>query len=363
MTPPPSRILYVGDLSPGGTCLQRLTVLQDLGFQVVAIDFSYPPSIGGVRRFLDRVISKLYRLGWHRLTLPDWAGLNRKIVNCAKGDPCRVLWIDKGLRINRNTFKQIKSAFPEMVVIGYSVDNMLERHNNSRQFIESLPFYDLYATTKSFAVPEMTRLGCKKVQFVPNAFDRNVHRPPKTQESAPYPLAGRVGFVGTWERAREQSIVYLARNGIPVTIFGNDWPARVAAEKNIDIRYEAIYGASYANALHAFAINLCFLRKINFDLQTQRSVEIPACGGFMLAERTEEHRQLFKEGAEADFFSDDEELLKKVRHYLDHPEERKRIALAGRERCMSSDYSYHGQLRGILASAGVPLPENIQPAP
>lgn len=109
-----------------------------------------------------------------------------------------------------------------------------------------------------------------------------------------------------------------------------------------------LWGLDYCKAINSFDINLCFLRKINRDLQTSRSVEIPACGGFMLAERTAEHQNMFIEGKEAEFFSSNEELLSKVKFYLKNPNIRKRIAKAGRERCMQSRYSYDFMISKIF---------------
>jgi spore maturation protein CgeB len=143
--------------------------------------------------------------------------------------------------------------------------------------------------------------------------------------------------------------LYLADQGIKVRVFGNaPWQRYAAYSSNLQIECGGLYNEDYAKSFRAFKISLCFLRKMNFDTQTTRTVEIPACGGFMLAERTEEHLAMFEEGKEAAFFSSDEELLEKCRYYLSHDDERLRIAEAGTLRCKTSDYSNEGMIRKVL---------------
>jgi spore maturation protein CgeB len=77
-------------------------------------------------------------------------------------------------------------------------------------------------------------------------------------------------------------------------------------------------------------------------------MEIPACGGFMLAERTEQHLELFVEGKEAAFFDSRAELLEKCKYYLEHEEERQAIAEAGRQRCVASGYSNKANIKRML---------------
>ena len=141
---------------------------------------------------------------------------------------------------------------------------------------------------------------------------------------------------------------YLASNAIPVKIRGPFWEQASRNHPEIQIYPGELVGNEYTKTICATKINLCFLRKVNRDLQTTRSVEIPACGSFMLAERSEEHSALFEEDKEAAFFSSNEELLEKVRFYLEHDEQRDKIALAGRRRCIKSGYSNHERLESMI---------------
>jgi len=108
---------------------------------------------------------------------------------------------------------------------------------------------------------------------------------------------------------------------------------------------------AYTKGIAATRINLGFLRKENRDLQTDRSIEIPASGGFMLAEYSDEHARLFDDGKEAAFYSNPDEMVAKARYFLEHDAERAAIAAAGRARCLTDGYSHDERMRFMLARA------------
>jgi spore maturation protein CgeB len=97
-------------------------------------------------------------------------------------------------------------------------------------------------------------------------------------------------------------------------------------------------------------MSIGFLRRICPDEHTTRTFEIPACGSLLIADRSQEHQELFAEGVEAELFSDATELADKLRFYRAHPDACARLAAAGRERCLKSGYSYRQRLATIWPS-------------
>lgn len=340
----------MGPLRHGSTTLQRLTALRDLGHEVHEVDtWSSAQDLNWVA-FFDRVVNKTYR--WGSPIGPycrDLAHANQSILNVLRQSSWDILWIDKGLTIDASTLAQVRHEWPAVRIVGYAPDDMVARHNHSRQFLKHLPFYDVFFTTKSYNVPELRALGCPRVHFVDNAYDPHTHRPLEISLAERNSLGGAVGFVGSYEFDRAKSMAFLAGNGYSPRIYGGNWARRRLVRKSgLICETRTVVGEEYARTLCAFDINLHFLRKINRDQQTTRSIEIPACGKFMLAERTEQHLGLFEEGKEAVFFGSDTELLDKTAYYLRNSEEREKIARAGRRRCLRNGYSNHDRLRHML---------------
>lgn len=343
---PSLRMLYVGNLDRGQTSRQRFHAFENLGYEITGVHVTLHTNLPPGRQLFERVRRRL-------CGLRDLTGANEKILEWMARAPFDVLWIDKGLTITAETLRAVKARQPGCKILGFSPDDMYQRHNQSRQFRRHLPLYDFFFTTKTFGVAELRSLGCPRVAFQQNGYDPDTHRPLTLSEDERARYGGSVGFVGSWEAQRAASVLHLADGGIPVRVWGQRWASECRPHPSLRIEPHELLGLDYARALNSFDINLCFLRKLNRDLQTTRSVEIPACGAFMLAERTDEHLALFKEGVEAEFFASDDELLDKTRYYIAHPEERRRIARAGLERCRSGRYSYSERLLDMLTTAGV----------
>lgn len=339
------KILYIGPLNFGGTCLYRMKALLCLGIKIDFVNTDRTQNgnycIDFIIRFFTKFLGKL------------WAGLvNIKVFLKINRNNYDYLWIDKGTLIQLKILEFAKRKNPKVKIISYSPDDMLNPGNQSRHYLESLSIYDLNVTTKTFNVNELIGLGAKNVIFLNNSYSPFVHKPHVGLENRDlFAQTISVGFVGTYEQQRAESLDFLARNGINITVHGVGWK-KLRREK-ITLVHKNILGDDYAGILSSTAINLCFLRKVNRDLQTTRSIEIPACGGFMLAERTIEHLQLFKEGIEAEFFDGNEELLSKVKFYLNHENARLKIARAGLQRCLSSGYSDVDTVKKILAAARI----------
>jgi len=338
-------ILFVGDVNRHTRGFQRLAVFRQLGHNVIVV-----PEFCIRGKGIDESKSSYFvKLMW-KLGFPlDEACANTKIRDILhKGQDINLVWIEKGNTIYPSTLRLIKRIIPHVPLASFSEDDMYAWHNRSFYYTWGLKHYDIIFTTKTYNLTELKKLGGRRTELVLDSFDEALHRPVSLSEKEKKEYETDVGFIGTFENDRAEQMLFLAENGIKVEIYGNEWDAWLFKHPNLIVHNTPIYNEEYVKKINATKINLCFLRKMNRDAVTSRSVEIPACGSFMLAERTERHKDFFKEGEEAEFFGSREELLEKIRYYLTHTDERQKIAERGRKRCFDGGYSNRDQLARAL---------------
>lgn len=341
-------ILWVGSLGPSssikGFGSYSVDNLRRLNNDVTVLDM-YPESARRLERnFFMRVMRKI-------VGPLDLGRINKRIVATIKERPFDVIWILRGQIINPGTLRQVRELRPGCKIVQHSLDDIwVHRLHRTRRASRSTKYYDAVFTNKSYALSKIEELGCPNAVFMGNSYESELHGPVEVSSEDRREYGGPVGFIGHYEPHYGEWIRFLVGNGIPVRIwsYGYSWDHSGIRDPNFRDEGRPVFGAEYAKSICSFDINLCFLSKWVNDRQTKRSVEIPACGAFMLAERTDEHLELFEEGKEAEYFGSKEELLEKVNHYLAHPEERKKIAAAGRRRCLESGYSNKDRMRSML---------------
>jgi spore maturation protein CgeB len=273
--------------------------------------------------------------------------MNTELIKFAKDKQYDWVWIDKGIWIYRETVKRLKRK-AKTLVIHYTPDPAIVWHK-TRHFIRSIPWYDILITTKTYEIEQYKKNGAKHIIFVRQGYDPDIFRPHDIDSELCKQLESDVCFVGHCERHYYRRVRAISKVVTNIAAWGtwgrcamlHPWFKRV-------YRGGCIWNADYAKALCCTKIGLGLLSKLAPDCSTTRTYEITACGTFMLAERTDEHLELFEEGKEAEFFESDEELLNKVKFYLAHDEQREKIARAGRERCLRSGYSNHDRMKEVL---------------
>lgn len=339
-------VLFVGDLNQGTRSLMRAEKLKSLCASVVTLSNTPVPFIAGIDKptFLARVLNKL--------RLPhDETSINDALRKMSRSNGMfDIVWIEKSTMLRPETIRALRNAFPESCLISLSEDDMYALHNRSRYYEKCLPLFDVVFTTKTYNLEELKKLGARRTEFFLDSYDEELHRP-LTEYDALEKKDIDVSFIGTHEAERAATIRWLGTQGIRVVVFGNGWDSQRAGYPNIEVKNRPVYGGEYVEVINRSKINLGFLRKINRDQVTSRSMEITGAGGFLLAERTTRHTELFEEGVEADFFSSDEELLEKIRMYLNTPETIRRIGIAGRQRCLRSGYGMKEQVIAVLNRA------------
>ena len=289
--------------------------------------------------------SFIYRV-FNKLKIPlDNDNLNKRLLDKIKYFKPDIIFIVKGNSIYPWTLKTIKKNYPNIKIVSFSNDNMSLWSNKSIYYQLGINYYDLVVSINIEAYRKIEEFYKGKVLYIDKSYSKKYHKFLEVQNKQYDCL-----FIGTYEKERFETMSFLAQNGIKVDIFGGLWNKADISNisKNLTIHFKELVGEDYNYALANSKIVLGFLRKVNLDTQTSRTIEIPASGGFMIMEYTENQDRLFTKDIEMIYFRTKEELLKKIKYYNTHQKEALSILRNARLRCETDGYEYNNRINEIL---------------
>lgn len=334
-------ILYLGPES--GTCLDRANALRRLGHRVAHLD---------LRKLLPRT-------GWvDRVTWTIGGGMFSRFLlralPAALGEPRNAFdlcHVDGGEWVTPAVISLLRQYAGK--IVNYNIDDPLGPRDGARYKVyrQCLPFYDLCVVMRPQNVAEAQEAGAGAVMRVYMSADEISHAPRQLTQHDHDRWDCDVLFLGTWMPERGPFLLELIERGVPLTIQGPHWQkAPEWSRLKQHWRGAAIRGDDYAKAIQCAKVNLGLLSKGNRDQHTTRSLEIPALGSLLCAERTSEHLAMYDEDAEALFWKDAKECADMCKHALADEDRRRAIASAGQQRIRRNGYYNQVMLAKIHAA-------------
>ncbi|KGM40970.1 hypothetical protein JY96_15460 [Aquabacterium sp. NJ1] len=335
------RILYLGTQS--GTCLDRARAYRRLGHHVEHVD---PRRLLPATAWTDRVT---WRLGGHLLAPWLKPRLQGLLSDLPRFDLCHV---DCGEWVTPDVVAMLRQRSD--AVISYCIDDPTGPRDGRRfkAYRQAASAYDLLVVMRQANVLEANALGARRVLRVFMSADEVSHAPRPLDETDRTRWCSDVLFLGSWMPERGPFLKGLIERGVPLSIRGAhwhkapEWPLLQPFWKG-----GAIGGDDYARAIQCAKVNLGLLSKGNRDLHTTRSMEVPAVGGVLCAERTSEHEALYTSGHEAAFWSSVDECARQCHELLGNEARRQAMAQAARQRLRRNGNLNEQVLQRILDEA------------
>lgn len=281
------------------------------------------------------------------------AGLERKVFNRAceelvsrlRATPADVVLFVKCNKVSQDVLRRIRES--GAAVVHTNPDHPARDPGlKDTLYLNALPEYDLVVTFARPLVPVYYQMGARRVLRLPFAHDPEVHRPVVLDPSVKIVFECPVAFLGAWGPFQQEWLSPLVQEGLRV--FGGLWhrlplghPLRPC------VSLDRGWGAEMAKVCAGATVVVNMIRAEHGCFHSMKTFEIPACGGFMLSDRTDEQLEFFRDGHEAAYFDSREEMVDKVRYYLSHEMERESIRESGT--LVAQGHSYESRARTLLS--------------
>jgi hypothetical protein len=264
-----------------------------------------------------------------------------------------MLFIYRGTHVHSRTLREIKKKNPKCQIYGYNNDDPFSSGHPFwlwRHFLESVNLYDLLFAYRKHNIKEYMNFGAKRVELLMPWFIVEKDKP--SQDHFLNKATYDVVFVGHFEKdGRIEYIKELDKSSYKFGLFGPNWER--APDFDWLKKYRPIlpvFGDSYRQIITSSKIGICLFSKLNRDTYTRRCFEIPAMGVFLLCQYSEDIAKIFEDKVDAVFFYDPEDMINKIKFYLEHDDLRIKIAASGRRRVISDGHDVVSRMHYVVSS-------------
>ena len=236
---------------------------------------------------------------------------------------------------------------------GISAFWFVEDYKRFDYWKEYAPIFDLFCTIqKDDFFSELNKINAKNVLYLPmaaaNSFSNKIYLSQKEAEF----YGSDVSFMGAGYPNRHSLLSKLT--DFDLKIWGTDWNDNKILAPFIQKEGQRISIEETIKIYKSSKININLHSSMNYspaiengDFVNPRTFEILACGGFQLVDERKYLPELFEDGKDLVLFHSEEDLKQKIVYYLNHPEEREKIAKTGQSKVLEN-YTYINRMKTLL---------------
>ncbi len=291
---------------------------------------------------LQRTVVKLFEKNMYKAESLS----NKNLVELCMEVKPGILFVIVGRTIKKDTLLKIKYGV-NCLCFTYNGDSYDNLFSTSANMLNSLSLYDIVFTWSHALFESLYKLGAKRVEYLPFAFDEEVHQQAKVLPEDIVTYGHDIVFVGTWDKEREEWLSHLS--DLDLGIWGPGWN-KVGLKsklKKFIVKNDGINADEMSKIYQTSKICLNIMRLQNNQSHNMKSFEIPALGGFMLANRSADHLRFFSEGDEIACFEDINELRNQALKHIRDDKLRTRMSIRAQKK-VREKHSYLNRAREVL---------------
>lgn len=210
-----------------------------------------------------------------------------------------LIFTQKAENIHASAISTVKASTKARFFMWYA-DNPYHEGVTSMHVLRQLPLCDIHYTWGKFLVEPLKSSGCRRVEYMPFAYDPWMHPAdccPTSEEKERF--SSDICFVGSWDSERERFLETFS--DFNLAVYGQRW--MTCANKNgkiwKHIRGDTLWGGDLVKCFKSSLVVLNMLRGFNHTSHNFRTMETTGIGGgVLLTPWTPEQVDFFRSGEE-----------------------------------------------------------------